>query len=127
MEHEEADIAEDRSLFSTVGQAFMHSLALTFTADIAAIESRHAATRRITTIRSVQTSQPYLTVASADWMLRRNTATRLLNRARSKNSVRGNVSRSSPRLARNVPAAVFCEIPKEDWRAICLEYGGVEG
>ena len=53
-------------------QAVLRSLAAKFAMDISDLESRHASTRRINTVRSVQVSRTLLTIVSADWACRCN-------------------------------------------------------
>ncbi|CAE7782838.1 unnamed protein product [Symbiodinium sp. CCMP2592] len=58
---------------------FMHvvrALACKFSLDISDLESRHATTRRIHTIRSVQAKRSQLTMVSADWACRTNATNR---------------------------------------------------
>ena len=50
----------------------MTCLAMTFTMGIAEIEARHASTRRIVTVKGVQTHMPSLDDISANWVCRRN-------------------------------------------------------
>ena len=57
-------------------QALLRALAAGFSLDISDLESRHAATRRITAIKSVQAKTPQLATVSADWVCRGNSINR---------------------------------------------------
>ena len=57
-------------------QAVIHALASKFSLDISDLESRRASTRRINTVRSVQTRRSQLVVVSADWACRCNVTNR---------------------------------------------------
>ena len=59
-------------LDSEEAQKVLMSLANLFQLRIADVEARHASTRRITSIRGLQTAQPNLCLVSADWVCRNN-------------------------------------------------------
>ena len=57
-------------------QAVLRALASRFSLDIADVESRHASTRRINSIRSTQAPRAHLAAVSADWLCRCNSGAR---------------------------------------------------
>ncbi|CAE7237037.1 unnamed protein product [Symbiodinium sp. CCMP2592] len=63
-------LSEGCDLDSPESQAVLTAIASMFQLHIASIEARHASTRRITTIKSVQTHRPTLTAVGADWFCR---------------------------------------------------------
>ena len=66
----------ERELNSEEAKVVLTGLASLFKMDIAEVESRHASTRRITTIHSVQASCPHLNSIGAEWVLRGNALAR---------------------------------------------------
>ena len=63
-------LSEYSDLGSSEPQALLTALASMFQLHIASIEARHASTRRITTVKSVQTHRPTLVGVGADWVCR---------------------------------------------------------
>ena len=63
-------LSEGCDLDSSESQAVLTAIASMFQLHIASIEARHASTRRITTIKAVQTHRPTLTAVGADWVCR---------------------------------------------------------
>lgn len=62
-----------------LAQLTLVCLALLFTTGTAEIEARHAATRRLIHVKSVQTHRPTLQTISASWLCRRNASVRSEN------------------------------------------------
>ena len=63
---------DERTVEETEFKQIMLCLASIFSTEISDVESRHAATRRINTIRSVQRATSQLITVSADWVCRNN-------------------------------------------------------
>ncbi|OLP76527.1 hypothetical protein AK812_SmicGene43527 [Symbiodinium microadriaticum] len=60
------------SLQSNEAKAVLHTILSMFSTDIAQIEANHSATRRVVTMKSVQSSRPNVERASAEWLCRGN-------------------------------------------------------
>ncbi|CAE7197677.1 unnamed protein product [Symbiodinium sp. CCMP2592] len=65
-------LAEYDDLDNPEARAILLTLASKYRLHIAGVEARHAATRRLTTIRGVQTKVPELSLVNADFVLRSN-------------------------------------------------------
>ena len=65
------------ALNSVEAQSVLRALASLFSLHIADVEAKHASTRRITTVRGVQTTRPALCLVSGDWVCRSNVVRRL--------------------------------------------------
>ena len=70
------DSGSSESLSSLECQSILQALAAEFSTEISDLESRHAATRRINTVRSVQVQRSQLVMVSADWACRCNSKNR---------------------------------------------------
>ena len=68
---------DEQALQSADCRAALQCLASRFAMDIAALEARHASTRRLTVVRGVQTKKPSLETLSAEWICRSNALNRL--------------------------------------------------
>lgn len=73
----------EQELSGVEAQSILRCVASIFELDIADLESRHATTRRVTAIHSIQTHSPDLALLNADWVCRNNVIDRASSRVKS--------------------------------------------